>query len=117
MAAATQGGVITGDAAAVPATSGYESVVGGNTFTVSLNGSAAETVTIPAGTSAPTNTSELVSVMNQAIRENSNLAGDVEVVANPAFNATVAGGAVGSTGYADLITAGTFDITLNGFRT
>ena len=113
-AAATEGGVITGDPLATPPTTGFESVVGGNTFTVSLNGTAAETVTIPAGTEAPTNTSELISTMNQAIRENANLAGNVEVVANPANKAFIQGGNVDSAGYAAVITAGSFDITLNG---
>ena len=86
------------------------SAAAGNTFTVAVNGGGAETVTIPASAATPTNVSELVTVLNQALRENSVLSNEVEVVANAAgdgvnFITTDTGGA--NTSIA--VTSGTVD--------
>lgn len=67
----------------------YTSIVAGNDMTISVNGGANETVTIPDDAITPTSVSELISVLNSAIRGNSNLADSVEVVANEAGDGVV----------------------------
>jgi len=102
------------------------SAAAGNTFTVAVDGGAAETVEIPAGTPTPTNVSELITVLNQALRENSVLSNEVEVVANAAgdginFVTTDTGGANTSiavtTGTVDFGAAGINITTLSGTGT
>lgn len=85
----------TGTAAPIPA-----NFAAGDTFTLNINGAGTETVTIPAEvTTSPTNMSELITVLNSAIRGNASLAGKVEAVndnGNLSFRTTSTGGSTTS---------------------
>lgn len=99
-------------------TASMASVVAGNNFTIAIDGGTAETVTIPSGVvAAPANVSELVTALNQGIRENSNLANKVEAVANSAgdgviFQTTDKGG----TNTTITVAGGTVDLSAAGLN-
>ena len=64
------------------------SVIAGNDFTIQINGET-ETITIPDGTAAPTNISELVTVLNQSLQANQNTNTKVNVIENPAGDGVI----------------------------